>query len=82
MVAFVSDTCFNSARKGAVNSTLIFSTLRPPGSFGYDKKLGTCSILEDEKGRSSKAALFIIAFLVPCLVIVLCYARIFYVVHQ
>ncbi|XP_059481222.1 G-protein coupled receptor moody-like isoform X2 [Neocloeon triangulifer] len=52
------------------------------GSFGYDTKLGTCSILEDEQGRSSKAALFIMAFVVPCFVIILCYARIFMVVHE
>ncbi|CAB3379958.1 Hypothetical predicted protein [Cloeon dipterum] len=52
------------------------------GSFGYDNKLGTCSILEDAQGRSSKAALFIIAFVVPCLVIILCYTRIFLVVHE
>ncbi|KAF4526981.1 hypothetical protein B566_EDAN001528 [Ephemera danica] len=52
------------------------------GSFGYDKRLGTCSILEDENGHSSKNALFVMAFVVPCLVIVLCYARIFLVVHR
>lgn len=52
------------------------------GAFGYDSRLGTCSILKDSNGRSSKTALFIIAFLIPCLIIVGCYARIFWVVHK
>lgn len=52
------------------------------GKFDYDSKLGTCSILEDDQGRSSKPALFVMAFVVPCLVIVICYARIFIVVHK
>ncbi|GLH15106.1 G-protein coupled receptor moody [Gryllus bimaculatus] len=52
------------------------------GRFGYDQKLGTCSILADARGRSAKTALFVIAFLTPCAVIVACYARIFWVVHR
>ncbi|XP_055706116.1 G-protein coupled receptor moody isoform X2 [Phlebotomus papatasi] len=52
------------------------------GAFGYDSKLGTCSILKDEYGRSSKTPLFVIAFVIPCLLIVLCYTRIFWVVHK
>lgn len=52
------------------------------GRFGYDEKLGTCSILPDENGRSSKTALFFIAFITPCLIIIACYARIFWVVHE
>ncbi|XP_046383807.1 G-protein coupled receptor moody isoform X1 [Ischnura elegans] len=52
------------------------------GSFGYDEKLGTCSILGDSENRSSKTALFITGFLTPCIVIVVCYARIFWVVHS
>ncbi|XP_063364887.1 G-protein coupled receptor moody [Cydia amplana] len=52
------------------------------GKFDYDKELGTCSILPDDNGRSSKTALFVIAFLVPALLILMCYARIFWVVHS
>lgn len=52
------------------------------GAFGYDSKLGTCSILEDEHGRSSKKVLFVIAFIIPCLIIIGCYAKIFWVVHK
>ncbi|XP_061718408.1 G-protein coupled receptor moody-like isoform X1 [Cydia pomonella] len=52
------------------------------GKFDYDKELGTCSIVPDDNGRSSKTALFVIAFLVPALLILMCYARIFWVVHS
>lgn len=52
------------------------------GKFGYDPKLETCSILRDENGRSSKTALFVIAFVIPCIIIIICYARIFWVVHE
>ncbi|XP_037031398.1 G-protein coupled receptor moody isoform X2 [Bradysia coprophila] len=52
------------------------------GAFGYDSKLGTCSILEDANGRSSKKVLFVIAFIIPCLIIIGCYAKIFWVVHK
>lgn len=52
------------------------------GKFGYDKKLETCSILPDEHGRSSKTALFIIAFLIPCIIIIICYSKIFWIVHK
>nr|XP_037873175.1 G-protein coupled receptor moody isoform X1 [Bombyx mori] len=52
------------------------------GQFDYDPELGTCSIVPDEFGRSSKTALFVIAFIVPALLILICYARIFWVVHS
>ncbi|XP_059062837.1 G-protein coupled receptor moody-like [Achroia grisella] len=52
------------------------------GKFDYDPDLGTCSIIPDDKGRTSKTALFVIAFIVPALLIFICYARIFWVVHS
>ncbi|PZC84991.1 hypothetical protein B5X24_HaOG203312 [Helicoverpa armigera] len=52
------------------------------GKFDYDPELGTCSIMPDENGRSAKTALFVIAFIVPALLIFICYARIFWVVHS
>ncbi|XP_032517985.2 G-protein coupled receptor moody-like isoform X1 [Danaus plexippus] len=52
------------------------------GKFDYDPELGTCSIVTDEFGRSAKTALFVIAFIVPALLIFICYARIFWVVHS
>lgn len=52
------------------------------GTFGYDPKLGTCSIREDDHGHSSKTTLFVTAFVIPCLIIIACYTKIFWVVHK
>ncbi|EDV91786.1 G-protein coupled receptor moody [Drosophila grimshawi] len=52
------------------------------GRFGYDARLQTCSIMSDSHGHSSKTTLFITAFVIPCLVIIACYAKIFWVVHK
>ncbi|KAH8317345.1 hypothetical protein KR074_004544, partial [Drosophila pseudoananassae] len=52
------------------------------GRFGYDPRLQTCSIMSDRHGHSSKTTLFITAFVIPCLVIIACYAKIFWVVHK
>ncbi|XP_076306280.1 G-protein coupled receptor moody-like [Tachypleus tridentatus] len=48
------------------------------GRFGYDKKILNCSILT-VNGKSSKTFLFIFGFLIPCVTIIVCYARIFWV---
>lgn len=52
------------------------------GRFGYDPRLGTCSIMSDANGNSSKTSLFMIAFVIPCIIIIGCYAKIFWVVHR
>ncbi|XP_012256351.2 G-protein coupled receptor moody isoform X3 [Athalia rosae] len=52
------------------------------GRFGLDPVIGSCSILPDVHGRSPKEFLFIIAFLTPCIAIIVCYARIFYIVRK
>ncbi|XP_075158497.1 G-protein coupled receptor moody isoform X2 [Haematobia irritans] len=52
------------------------------GTFAYDEKLGTCSIREDDHGHSSKTTLFITAFVIPCIIIIACYTKIFWVVHK
>ncbi|KAJ8687765.1 hypothetical protein QAD02_023559 [Eretmocerus hayati] len=52
------------------------------GQFGLDPVIGSCSILPDDRGRSPKEFLFILAFLAPCCAIVICYARIFYIVRK
>nr|XP_036218308.1 G-protein coupled receptor moody isoform X3 [Bactrocera oleae]XP_036218310.1 G-protein coupled receptor moody isoform X3 [Bactrocera oleae]XP_036218311.1 G-protein coupled receptor moody isoform X3 [Bactrocera oleae]XP_036218312.1 G-protein coupled receptor moody isoform X3 [Bactrocera oleae] len=52
------------------------------GTFDYDEKLETCSIMNDQHGRSSKTTLFITAFIIPALVIIACYTKIFWVVRQ
>ncbi|XP_043284443.1 probable G-protein coupled receptor 101 [Venturia canescens] len=52
------------------------------GRFGLDPSIGSCSILPDDRGRSPKEFLFILAFLAPCIAIIVCYARIFYIVRK
>ena len=51
------------------------------GKFDFDPKLQTCSIMNDSNGKSSKTALFVIAFVIPCLIIIACYTKIFWVVR-
>ncbi|XP_075233134.1 uncharacterized protein LOC142331256 isoform X2 [Lycorma delicatula] len=52
------------------------------GRFGLDPIIGSCSILPDAQGHSPKEFLFIVAFVIPCICIVVCYARIFYIVRK
>ncbi|KAH8387278.1 hypothetical protein KR093_006047 [Drosophila rubida] len=52
------------------------------GRFGLDTSIGSCSILHDKYGRSPKEFLFTAAFMLPCICIVTCYARIFLLVRQ
>ncbi|XP_016995707.2 G-protein coupled receptor moody [Drosophila takahashii] len=52
------------------------------GIFGLDASIGSCSILHDQYGRSPKEFLFIAAFMLPCICIVICYARIFLLVRK
>lgn len=51
------------------------------GQIGYDPQIRTCTILRDENGRSPKTALFVVGFAIPCIVIVACYARIYWCVR-
>lgn len=64
-----------------------FGTLVPTwfgkwGRFGLDVNVGSCSILPDDDGYSPKQFLFIVAFIIPCFFIAICYARIFYIVRM
>ncbi|EDW62850.1 G-protein coupled receptor moody [Drosophila virilis] len=52
------------------------------GRFGLDTSIGSCSILHDKYDRSPKEFLFMAAFMLPCVCIVICYARIFLLVRQ
>ncbi|KAK9870282.1 hypothetical protein WA026_006369 [Henosepilachna vigintioctopunctata] len=52
------------------------------GKFGLDEKLGTCSITEDENGRTPKTMLFVCGFALPCIIIIISYATIYWVVRQ
>jgi hypothetical protein len=63
---------------GALFPTLIGAW----GKFDLDREIGSCSIMPDENLRSPKEFLFIIAFLLPCCAIIVCYARIFLIVRK
>ncbi|XP_052888096.1 G-protein coupled receptor moody [Anopheles moucheti] len=52
------------------------------GKFGLDIGIHSCSILPDSQRHSPKQFLFLIAFALPCLAIIICYARIFYIVRS
>lgn len=51
------------------------------GKFSIDKEFG-CSIVKDENGRNPKTYLFMLAFILPCCSIIICYARIFFIVRK
>lgn len=61
---------------------LVATWLGKWGRFGLDPAIGSCSILPDQYGRSPKEFLFVVAFVIPCIAIVVCYARIFYIVRK
>lgn len=60
---------------------LIPTLLGQWGRFGFDPSVGTCTILRVD-GKSPKAFLFATAFGLPCIVIILCYLRIFWIVRR
>ncbi|XP_063880957.1 uncharacterized protein LOC135111519 isoform X2 [Scylla paramamosain] len=51
------------------------------GRFGFDQRLQTCSII-DEENKSPKQVLFGLGFCVPAIIIIICYSLIFYVIHK
>lgn len=61
---------------------LVATWLGKWGRFGLDPGIGSCSILPDQYGHSPKVFLFLVAFVIPCIAIVVCYARIFYIVRK
>lgn len=74
MIALTWLGCFGS---------LVPTLLGQWGSFGLDVEIGSCSILPDAATRRSpKEFLFVVAFVLPCLAIVVCYARIFFIVRR
>ncbi|XP_071056214.1 G-protein coupled receptor moody-like isoform X2 [Onthophagus taurus] len=52
------------------------------GKFALDENLGTCSIVVDNNGNSPKTALFVVAFIIPCIIILVSYGRIYWVVRK
>ena len=73
MIALTWLGCFGS---------LVPTLLGQWGTFGLDKEIGSCSILPDSHRRSPKEFLFVVAFVLPCLAIIVCYARIFFIVRR
>ncbi|CAL1264777.1 unnamed protein product [Larinioides sclopetarius] len=61
--------------------SLLFPLFEVWGRLGYDARVGTCTILK-LNGSSPKVTLYIIAFGLPSMVFLVCYSRIFWVVHQ
>lgn len=61
---------------------LVATWLGKWGRFGLDPGIGSCSILPDQYGHSPKVFLFLVAFVIPCIAIIVCYARIFYIVRK
>ncbi|XP_059616446.1 protein trapped in endoderm-1-like [Phlebotomus argentipes] len=64
-----------------------FSLLIPPvlgvwGQMGLDEMTFSCTILPDESGRSPKKVLFLVGFLIPCIVIIISYTCIYWTVRR
>ncbi|GFT20101.1 g-protein coupled receptor moody [Nephila pilipes] len=62
---------------------LLFPLFEVWGKFGFDRKakLATCTIMR-LNGRSPKSAIFITSFVLPSVVFLVCYSRIYWVVHK
>ncbi|XP_038212699.1 G-protein coupled receptor moody-like [Zerene cesonia] len=66
----------------AAFSLLTPTALNKWGRFGLDVKIGSCSIIDDKNGQSPKKILFLSAFILPCVAIIICYTRIFFIVRK
>ncbi|CAG4953101.1 unnamed protein product [Colias eurytheme] len=66
----------------AAFSVLIPTAFDKWGRFGLDVKIGSCSIIDDKNGQSPKKPLFLTAFILPCVAIILCYTRIYFIVRK
>ncbi|XP_054712239.1 G-protein coupled receptor moody-like [Uloborus diversus] len=61
--------------------TLLFPLLQLWGMFGYDPRVGTCTILP-LNGKSPKTFYYILGFVLPSVIFVFCYSKIYCVVHR
>ncbi|PZC84988.1 hypothetical protein B5X24_HaOG203309 [Helicoverpa armigera] len=61
---------------------LLPTSLEVWGRFSLDPITGSCTIVPDEHKNSPKKFLFIIAFILPSVAIILCYARILWIVRK
>lgn len=61
---------------------LIATYLEHWGRFSLHPTTGSCTIVPDEDGSNPKRLIFIIAFVLPSLAIIVCYARILWIVRK
>ena len=64
-----------------------FGIMIPPlsgvwGTLGLDPETFSCTVLKDAGGNSPKKLIFVMGFIIPCVVIILCYSVIFYTVRK
>ncbi|XP_077551735.1 G-protein coupled receptor moody-like [Haemaphysalis longicornis] len=62
-------------------SLLFLPTAGLWGQFGWDGDIGTCGVVP-KNGRSSKAFLFMVAYILPATSFVICYSRIYWIVRK
>ncbi|XP_077551662.1 G-protein coupled receptor moody-like [Haemaphysalis longicornis] len=62
-------------------SLLLLPTTVVWGQFGWDGDFGTCGVVP-KNGRSSKAFLFMVAYILPATSFVICYSRIYWIVRK
>lgn len=62
--------------------SLIFTSLEIWGRFSLHPITGSCSIVPDENHNTPKKLFFGIAFMLPSIVIILCYARVWWIVRK
>lgn len=63
-------------------TSLIPTWVEAWGCFGMNPNTYLCDIVPDRNGSSPMTMLFILAFVIPCLTIIVCYARIFCIVKK
>lgn len=63
-------------------TSLTATWLEAWGRFGMNTKTFLCDVIPDRNGTSPMTTLFILAFVIPCLAIIICYGRIFWIVKK
>lgn len=63
-------------------TSLIPTWLEAWGRFGMNTNTSLCDVIPDRNGKSPMTTLFLLAFVIPCVTIILCYGRIFWIVRK
>lgn len=63
-------------------TSLIPTWLEAWGRFGMNSKTFICDVIPDRNGKSPMITLFLLAFVIPSVTIIVCYGRIFWVVRK